>query len=75
MLSHTGSPGVLQENHGELLSPQPVTSNTLSLCWLCCNSMKKQGNKLALLSILSGWGSRGRLGGSRISVKSAVVGS
>lgn len=36
-----------------------------------CNSIKKQRNKLALLSILSGWGSRGRLGGSHISMQSA----
>lgn len=73
------SPEVLQQNMGDpqRTSPPNAASNTHPVL-LRCNSIKKQGNRLALLSILSGWSSGGRLGGSDISMQSAcpaVVGS
>lgn len=43
----------------------------------CCGSIKRQRNKGALLSIVSGWGSGGRLGASRSqsSLPAAAVGA
>lgn len=75
MWSPAGSPGVLPQNAEESgKNPPPPPQGYLHRAHpllALCNSIKRQRNKLALLSILSGWGSRGRLGGSGISMQSA----